>query len=361
MNLRDWTLRARALFAPRRVERELDDELAFHIEREAQKLIAEGMTAAEARAKALARFGPVPLSADECRDARGTAFVDDTVRDIFHALRTFKRAPLVAVTIVSTVALGLALVAVAFTMLNALLFRVDQVPNVHEMFAVERTRTANGEREPFTRAQFDALRRETNVFADAYAFVSDIDSRLDGRRMSGTFVTVNFFQVLGVNAAIGRALTPADDEPSAGQPVMVLSHRGWDRLFARDPAILGRRLLVSGITFEIVGVMPEGFRGLTVAPDDYWAPLSMLGQVRSTPGGRETNVGVDIIGRLKPGLSHQTAQAGLAVWAAGQPNVSPIERGASNITLVPRRGTVEQPREAALVTAPLFLGSASSC
>ena len=87
--------------------------------------------------------------------------------------------------------------------------------------------------------------------------------------------------MLGVSAAMGRALTPADDEPFAGQPVMVLSHRGWDRLFARDPAILGRRLLVNGLTFEIVGVMPEGFRGLAVvASDDYWAPLSMLGQVR---------------------------------------------------------------------------------
>jgi hypothetical protein len=278
MNLRDLKLRARALFARRRVERELDDELSFHVERETQKLIATGLTVDEARARALARFGPVPLAADECRDARGTAFVDNTVRDILYALRTFQRAPLVAFTIVSTVALGLSLVAVAFTMLNALLFRVDQVRDVHELFAVERLRTSDGAREPFTRAQFDALRRETTVFTDAYGIVSDVDSRLDGRRMSGTFVTGNFFQVLGVQAAIGRALTPADDEPSAGQPVMVLSHRGWDRLFARDTAILGRDLLVNGVTFDIVGVMPEGFRGLAVgAPDDYWAPLSMLG------------------------------------------------------------------------------------
>jgi hypothetical protein len=186
--------------------------------------------------------------------------------------------------------------------------------------------------------------------------VSDIDSRLDNRKIFGTFVTGNFFQVVRVNAAIGRALTPADDEPAAGQPVMVLSHRGWDRLFARDPAILGRDLLVNGVTFDIVGVMPEGFRGLTPAPDDYWAPLSMLGQVRPIHRGHEANVGVDIIGRLKPGLSWQTARAGLAVWAAGQPTVSPIERGASTITLEPRRGIVQQPREAALVTAPLFFG-----
>jgi predicted permease len=139
--------------------------------------------------------------------------------------------------------------------------------------------------------------------------------------------------------------------------VMVLSHRGWDRLFARDPAILGHRLLVNGVTFEIVGVMPEGFRGLTVAPDDYWAPLSMLGHVRSSyrgPASNEATVGVDIIGRLKPGMSSQTARAGLAVWDTRQSNGSPIERGASNITLVPRRGTIPQPLEAVSVVAPLF-------
>ena len=296
----------------------------------------------------------VPVAGDDRRDARGTAFVDNTVRDILYAFRTFRRAPFVAVTIVSTVALGLGLVAVAFTVLNALLFRVDAVPDVHEMFAVERPQTAAGERQRFTRAQFDALRRETNVFTDAYAQLSDIDSRVDGQLMFGTFVTGNFFQVVGVSAAMGRALTPADDEPFAGQPVMVLSHRGWDRLFARDPAILGRRLVVNGFTFEIVGVMPEGFRGLTVAPDDYWAPLSMLGHVRSIHRGRDANVGLDIIGRLKPGMSWQTARAGLAVWDAGQSNGSPIERGARTSRSYPRRGTVPQPLEAVSVVAPLF-------
>ncbi|MDO8679057.1 MAG: ABC transporter permease [Acidobacteriota bacterium] len=304
------------------------------------------------RARALARFGPVPLAADECRDARGTAFVDNTVRDILYAFRTFQRAPLVSLTIVSTVALGLGLVAVAFTVLNMFLFRVDQVPGVDEMFAVERPRTSDGERLRFTRAQFDALRRDTQVFTDAYAENPDIDGRVDGRMMTGTLVTGNFFQVVRVNAAIGRALTPADDE--AGQPVMVLSHNGWDRQFARDPAILGRGLLVNGVTFEIVGVMPEGFRGLAVGPPDYWAPLSMLGQVRPIHRGREASVGLDIVGRLKPGMSRQTALAGLTVWDAGRSNARPGERRASDITLVPRRGTVPQPLEAMLLFAPLF-------
>jgi len=276
-------------------------------------------------------------------------------RDILYAFRTFKRAPLVAMTIVATVALGLGLVTVAFTLLNMFLFHVDQVPNVHEIYAVERPRTPDGERPRFTRAQFDALGRETDVFIDAFAQVSDVGSRLDGRKISGTFVTGNFFEVLGVRAAIGRPLTRDDDGPSSRHAVVVLSHRGWDRLFGRDAAILSRSLVVSGVTFEIVGVMPDGFRGLTAGPpDDYWAPLSMLGEVQPMHRGDEATTAVDIIGRLKPGLSRETALAGLAVWNARQSNRTTIDHSESQIRLVPKRGTVEQPREAVLVTAPLF-------
>ena len=292
---------------------------------------------------------------DDLRGSRSTTFVENSLRDILYAVRGFKRAPLVAITVVATVALGLGLVTVAFTLLNMFLFRVDQVPDVHEMYAVERPRTSDGERPPFTRAEFDALRRETNVFTDVFAQVSDIDSRVDGRTIFGTFVTGNFFPVLGVGAAMGRALTPADDEPIAGHRVTVLSDRGWDRLFARDPAVLSRSLVVNGVTFEIVGVMPDGFRGLAAGPpDDYWAPLSMLGEVRPIHRGHEATVAVSIIGRLKPGMSRQTTLAGLVVWDARHLNRSPLEHGGSNITLVPKWGTFEQPREAVLITAPLF-------
>jgi predicted permease len=276
-------------------------------------------------------------------------------KDILYAIRALKRAPLVAITVVTTVALGLGLVTVAFTLLNMFLFGVDQVPNVQEMYAVERPRASDGERPPFTRAEFDVLRRETNVFTDVFAQVSDVDSRVDGRPIFGTFATGNLFDVLGVGAAMGRTLTPADDEPTGGQAVVVLSDRGWDRLFARDPEILSRTLLLNGVTFHIVGVMPEGFRGLATGPaDDYWAPLSMLGDIRPVHRGHEAAVAVSIIGRLKPGMSRETAVAGLAVWDGRQLNRSSIELGEARITLVRKWGTVDQPREAVLVTAPLF-------
>jgi predicted permease len=107
--------------------------------------------------------------------------------------------------------------------------------------------------------------------------------------------------------------------------------------------------------FEIVGVMPRSFRGLTVSPPDYWAPLAVLTRLRPADSGFEASTAVGIVGRLKPGMSPRTAQAGLAVWAANLPHGAPTDREALALTLVPRRGTVSQPREAVLVTGPLFV------
>ena len=141
MNLHDLLLRVRALAAPRRVARELDEELSFHLERDAQRHIANGLSPEDARARARARFGSVALAAEQCRDARGTALVDDLARDILYAFRTFRRAPLAALTIVATVALGLGLVAAVFTVYNILFLRVDAVRSPGELFAVVWQRT----------------------------------------------------------------------------------------------------------------------------------------------------------------------------------------------------------------------------
>src|SRR5262245_20310936 len=140
MTLHDLKLRARALLRPNRVE----EELAFHIEREARKLSDEGMTPAKSRERAQARFGSTALAADRCRDERGTAVVDNTIRDVQYALRAFAKAPLAALTIVATVALGLGVVAVLFTVLNTLIFRVDQVPGISELYQVQRAQLADG-------------------------------------------------------------------------------------------------------------------------------------------------------------------------------------------------------------------------
>ena len=354
MNLRDLQLRVRALLRPGRVEQDLQDELAFHLERETRKLTDAGVEPMEARRRAQARFGSATLAADECRDERGTAFFDNTIRDVQYALRTFRRAPLAALTIVFTVGIGLGVVAVLFTILNTMLFRVDQVPDVASMYAVVRPQPGTDAPPPLTRPMFEAMRAETRVFTDAYAGVSNIDLRVDGRVMAVTLVSGNFFDVVRVNAVRGRTLSPADDARGAGNAVVVLSDRGWHRHFKRDPNVLGRTVLVSGAPFEIIGVMPAGFRGLEVVAPDLWAPLSQVAQFRPDARGREDAIGVEIVGRLKPGLSMENARAQLAAWDASQ-STAPADRRVMRIELLPNRGTVPQPLEAVAMFTPLFI------
>jgi len=354
MNLHDVKLRVRALFRPHRVEQELHEEFEFHIDNEAKKLMDGGLAPAEARRTARARFGSATLAADRCRDQRGTAVIDNSLRDIQYAVRTFRRAPLTALTIVGTVAIGLGVVAVLFTILNALLFRVDAVPDIAQMYAVERPQQKGGGRPLFTRARFEALRSETGVFTDAYALVGNVDLRVDGRTMAVNLVSGSFFGVVGVNPAFGRPFGAVDDDRAGGNPVIVLSDKGWQRHFNRDPHVLGRTVLVAGAPFEIVGVMPQGFRGLEVTAPDFWAPLSRLADFRPGDGGNPDDVGVEIIGRLKPGVSRESARAQLAAWDSNQAAGAVHERTMS-IELTPRRGTVPQPLEALAVFTPLFL------
>src|SRR5262245_53196079 len=119
-------------------------------------------------------------------------WLESLVRDIRYTGRSFRRAPLMALTIVTTVALGLGLVAVVFTILNLYIFREDDVRNPHELFAVEYQRSANAQPETFTRPHYERLVRETSVFSDAFAMTEEIDAWVEGVRMEGPLVTGNF-------------------------------------------------------------------------------------------------------------------------------------------------------------------------
>jgi predicted permease len=356
MNVRDVLLRLRALAAPRRVEQELHEELAFHVERETQRHIAAGLSPVDARARAIARFGSMALAADQCRDARGTALADDLARDILYAFRTFRRAPLAAATIVATVGLGLGLISVVFTVYNTFFLRTDAVRSPGELFAVERRTNSGGDVSlPFTWPEYDAMRRETSVFTDAFAMLRPVRTRIDGRLATSALVTGNFFQVLGVQAALGRPLLPGDDDRFAGRPVIVLSHRGWQKLLAGHPTVIGQSLLVNRLPCEIVGVMPEDFRGLGILPPDYWAPLALAGRFREADAGREDAIAIEVAGRLKPELSPGAATAGLTLWATGRTGLKTAPGRPVSIRLRRSHGTLSTSAlQGLMIFSPIF-------
>jgi predicted permease len=357
MNLRDLRLRLRAMVVPGRVERELQEELAFHIDRETEKHVANGLGVADARERARARFGPAPLAADQCRDARGVSFVDDVVRDVRYAFRTFREAPLAALPIVATVALGLGLVAAVFAVYDAFLLRVDAVQRPGELFAIGMDHRSGPDGDPFVVFSPDEpgeMLRETSVFADAFAMRSHA-TRVEGHLTRSAFVTGNFFQVLGVQARLGRPLLPDDDGRGFARPVIVLSDAGWRKLFQGDRVVVGRRVPIDGAPHEIVGVMPDDFRGLSITAPDYWAPLGLSERFRDTPTGATDTNRVEVVGRLKPAVSREAATSALAVWASVRAGSKGFPARPIHVLLAPRQGTLDaNDTETQLLFAPLF-------
>ena len=337
---------------------DLDADIRDHIERETLEHIERGMSPDDARYAALRKFGNVTRPREDARAVWSPRWLDELRQDVRYSMRMFRRAPLAAFTIVGTIALGLGLIAVVFTLFNAFFLRADAVRGPAELFELERPSRRNPDISvPFTRTEYEVLRRETSVFADVAAMGHSIETRIAGRIVSATLVTGNFFQMLGVQAARGRTLTPRDDEPGAGRPI-VLSHKGWIKLFQGDP-VIGRTVLVNGIACEIVGVTPEAFRGLDTGPPDYWAPLA-LAEFRQASSDRESDTRVDVVGRLKPGMSAEQAAAGLSVWAARRAEANAADERPRSITLEPRNGTLTSDWLFVLgATSPIFFAFGS--
>ena len=347
----DLLLRARALLTRRRADRDLDDELAFHVACETAKLAASGLAPVEARRQAMVRFGSQTAIADDCRDARGTASIEAFGRDVAYAWRTWRRAPLAALTIIATMTLGLGLATTAFSVFNAIFLRVDAVDRPHDLFAIRRVVNSRASA-PFTLAEYDAFRRETTVFTGTAAQTGNIQVRVDGRLTRVRLVTGTFFQVLGTRSAEGRALTPSDDQTDA-MTAVVLSDRGWTKLFARDPGAIGRRVRVNGVDAEIVGIMPEDFFGLSSAPPDFWGPLAAAAEFTPVVAGRAASTPVEVLGRLKPEIGTAAAQDFLKQWAAG-PGLKTVGNRPLSIALRPATGLTPETLEALPGFAPFF-------
>src|SRR5579863_5139166 len=202
--MRDLFLRLRALFLRERVEQELDEELAFHIEMQTRKNLAAGMTEAAAKHQARVQFGVGDSAKEECRDARRISFFETLLQDVRYALRGFRQKPLFAATVIGTIAIGLGWNTAAFTIFNAYLLHPIDARDPYSLYAIGwQDRTGHGTL--VTWQQLDDLRQQQPGLAGISAYAG-VRTRMDGRFANATLVDGEFFPMLGVNAALGRTL-----------------------------------------------------------------------------------------------------------------------------------------------------------
>lgn len=316
--LRTIRLRLRSLFRRRRVEQELDDELRAHLEHQIDLHLASGLSRADARAAALTELGNVALIQEQCRDVRRVSLIEDAFRDLRYGLRSMRRAP--GHTAVAALSLALAIGAntAIFSLVNVLLLRDLSVTSPDELIELGRL-TPNG-RGSFSYPHYQRIHDQNMVLSGVVTMSMGTVQATIGdavRQPIGRYVSGNFFQVLGLSPAVGRLLSPDDDRLGAAEGLTpaVVSYGLWQREYGADPAIVGTALRIDAVLFTIVGVLPRTFEGLTVGrPDDFFIPVASESQLRRQSWLRNQDFNwLAIVGRLKPGVSRETAAADLDV------------------------------------------------
>jgi len=310
----DLLYRLRALFRRNTVELELDDELRFHQEREIERHMRAGISPAEASRLARLTFGGPQQVREECRDARGTRWVEDLLKDARFGIRTLRRSPLFASVAVLSLALGIGANTAIFSVVNAVLLRPLPYREPGRVVMLWDTFLSRGTtRNVISPADYLDWQRQTTVFEEMAAMdmaLCNLTGVADPEEIRGQYVTATLFPLLGVHTAIGRLFTA--EEAAAEAKVIVLSHRLWQRRFASDPAVLGRTVELDRQPLTIIGVMPPDFEFFD-SDAEFWRPfhLDPHRDYRKN-GGRFMYAAA----RLNPGIPLARAQAQMSGIAA---------------------------------------------
>jgi predicted permease len=369
----DIAQRLRSLFRRDAVERELDEELRFHLEHDIETRVAAGVRREEAIRQARIAFGGLEQIKEAHRDARGVALLDAVAQDVRYGLRAMRRAPVFALTAVATLALSIAALASVLTLDYTLLYRrmpVDRPGEVVTVAAIRhRTATTTLTAAEAARLQilgpvsypdYVAFRNRTRTLAALAAhypvaplFVS---VNGDAREVNGAVVSANFFPVLGLRPLLGRFFHEEEDRVPDRDRVVVIGANFWRTRLSGSSEALGSHLRINGTDFTIVGVAPS-FAGLTPLPIEIYMPTAMLRVgYRWCPDALAADCGVlQMIGRLAPGQTLAAASAELpTLMPAAWRNARPGEN--SGVAVVEPRGMSEDDQEPRLLGMLLAVG-----
>ena len=299
------------LWRRRQVDRDLEEEMRFHLDAKIRAAVEQGSPPEEAHRAARLQFGGVTLWREIAREAWGWSAVEHLLQDLRYAARMMRHNPGFTAVAVLSLALGIGANTAIFSLIDTVLLRMLPVQKPEQLVFAERScpRGCSGA-PPYP--CFERFRDRNHYFSGLSAFSAhNMRVSIDGRpeEVMGQHATGNYFEVLGVKALSGRTFSPADDSVDGrggpDGPVAVISYGYWKRRFAMNPAVLGKVIRLGDRAVTIIGVTPPEFFGLQPGTAvDLTVPIMLA------PAGMRSrhSYWLSIVGRLKPGAV--PAQAG---------------------------------------------------
>jgi predicted permease len=331
--LSDLTERLRALLFPGRAERELADELRFHVERETAERIRNGAAPETARREALLAFGGVEQYKEAVRDARGTRPLEDLASDIRYAIRGLRRNPGFTLTAILVLGIGIAATTAVFSIMYSVVLAELPYPDPDRLVMVAEKNSPTNIWNIST-ADATAIRAQQRSF-EAWGEVSRTEAALSGQGSPEHIMvgraSSGFFKAVGIPVARGRSIEPGD-EGMAAPAVLVLSHTLAERALGSAEQAVGRSLTLDGIPHQVIGVLPPGRNELGGVTATAWTALKLPAPVRRGPFWMRG------MGRLKEGVTVEMAAADLAgISARILPLWSDFRDSLAKLTPIPLR------------------------
>ncbi|HYL63134.1 MAG TPA: ABC transporter permease [Candidatus Methylomirabilis sp.] len=312
---REWMNRLLFFGRGHSFDREMGDELQFHIEARAEELRESGVSPDEARLRARREFGSVQLTREDSREAWQFLWLEQFFSDLRVGSRMLWRSPGFSGLAIVCLTLGIGANAAVFSWIEGLLFRpYPAVVHQERLMALSGTDRGETGGTALSWPDFLDLQKNCTLF-DAF-FVSKIMGTTlsigdRAERTIGSIVSANYFDAIGVHPILGRGFEPGEDVGRDAHPVTVISYQLWQGRFKGDPAIIGETQRLNGVVHTIIGVMPENFRGTFVGwAMQFWVPVSME-NIFEAGGYKLEDRGarwIESYVRLKPAVSERQAQ-----------------------------------------------------
>jgi putative ABC transport system permease protein len=303
----------RSLFIRSAVEREFDDEIRDHLDRDIADRIQRGIHAREARRQAIADLGGVDSVREQLRDEHGISVLEDLGRDTRFAARRLSRNPRYAVLIVLTIGLGIGAATAVFSAVDGVLFKPLALNDPDALVTIWQTKPAQGiDRDDFSPGTWLELRERLSSFshvAAANPYGVNLSDGATTEHAEAWLVSEEYLPMLGAKPFLGRTLEPRDFVPGAA-PVALLDNGFWQRRFGGDASLVGKSIKIDGAATEVIGIMPRGFE--LPEATSMWRPWTLDDSQRQD----RFSAYIRVIGRLAPGATIAQAESELNGLAA---------------------------------------------